>query len=161
MRKIAQVLKSNGVDGQLLVSFLGIDPEDIVLEEPVFIVSDGLPVPYFFESLTRRGTGRALVHLTGVHCLKDADELAGRAVYLDDGEQEEEGLDLTGWTLIDQEETVVGTVAGYEDIPGNPCLQVDTENGQALVPLQEELILSVDHEAREIRMEIPTGLLQL
>ena len=37
MQKIAQVLKSNGTDGELLISFFDIDPEDIDLQEPVFI----------------------------------------------------------------------------------------------------------------------------
>ena len=45
MERIAQVLKSNGVEGELLVSFIDFDPEDISLEEPVFVEFDGLPVP--------------------------------------------------------------------------------------------------------------------
>ena len=69
MQKIAQVLKSNGTDGELLVSFFDIDPEEIDLQEPVFIYMDGLPVPFYFESFVRRGVNRALVHLTGVHSL--------------------------------------------------------------------------------------------
>ena len=80
MLKIAQVLKSNGRDGELLISFFDIAPEDIDLEEPVFIEFDGLPVPFYFESFQQRGNSRALVRLTGVHNLTDADELAGRAV---------------------------------------------------------------------------------
>ena len=83
MQKIAQVLKSNGTDGELLISFFDIDPEDIDLQEPVFINFDGLPVPFYFESLVRRGVNRALVHLTGVHSLKDADELAGSDIFAD------------------------------------------------------------------------------
>ena len=56
MLRVAQVLKSNGTDGELLISFLDIAPEDIDLQEPVFIEFDGLPVPFYFESFTPRGT---------------------------------------------------------------------------------------------------------
>ena len=53
-----------------------------------------------------------------------------------------------------------GTVTDYEDIPGNPCIYVDTENGQeVLVPLHEDLILSVDPERRELTMDLPDGLI--
>jgi hypothetical protein len=45
MQRIAQILKSNGRDGELLMSFVGIAPEDIDTREPVFIEFDGLPVP--------------------------------------------------------------------------------------------------------------------
>lgn len=162
MRKIAQVLKSNGVDGELLVGFLDFAPEDIEMEEPVFIEMDGLPVPYFFESFTRRGNTRALVRLTGVRNLQDADELSGRAIFLEGEEDDAEEEDFTGWDLEDQDGQKVGVVVGYEDIPGNPCLVVETPEGQqALVPLREELLLDVDAERCVVRMEIPTGLLSL
>ena len=161
MLKIAQVLKSNGRDGELLMSFFDIAPEDIDLEEPVFIEFDGLPVPFYFESFQQRGNSRALVRLTGVHNLTDADELAGRAVYADDDLYEDGEEDLTGWTVLDADGTKVGTVSAHEDIPGNPCIWVETGHGEVLVPLHEELVLEVDENKQTLRMEIPEGLLDL
>ena len=161
MQRIAQVLKSNGRDGELLLSFVGIAPEEIDLEEPVFIEFDGLPVPCYFESFTPRGTSRALVRLTGVHSLADADELAGAAVYADDDLYEDEEEDLTGWTVLNADGTRAGTVSAHEDIPGNPCIWVETGHGEVLVPLHEDLVLEVDEEKQTLRMEIPEGLLDL
>ena len=160
MLRIARVVKSNGTEGELLVSFSGIDPEEIDEKEPVFIEFDGLPVPFFIESMNRRGNTKALIRLTGVRTLKDADELAGRDIF-SDAFEEEDGEDFTGWALKDQDGTGVGTVAGYEDIPGNLCLVVDTEKGQVLVPLAEELVLSIDEPARTLTMHIPAGLLDI
>ena len=161
MQRIAQVLKSNGRDGELLVGFTGIAPEEIDLEEPVFIEFDGLPVPFYFESFTPRGNSRALVRLTGVHNLTDADELAGAAVYADDDLYEDEEEDLTGWTVFNADGTKAGTVSAHEDIPGNPCIWVETGHGEVLIPLHEELVLEVDEEKQTLRMEIPEGLLDL
>ena len=161
MQRIAQVLKSNGRDGELLLSFVGIAPEEIDLEEPVFIEFDGLPVPFYFESFTPRGNTRALVRLTGVHNLTDADELAGAAVYAEDDLYEDEEEDLTGWTVLDADGKKVGTVSAHEDIPGNPCIWVETGHGEVLVPLHEELVLDVDPEKEALRMVIPEGLLNL
>jgi 16S rRNA processing protein RimM len=161
MQRIAQVLKSNGRDGELLMGLLGIDPEDINLEEPVFIEFDGLPVPFYFESFTPRGNTRALVRLTGVHNLTDADELAGAAVYAEDDLYEDEEEDLTGWTVLDADGTRAGTVTAHEDIPGNPCIWVETGHGEVLLPLREELVIDLDEKEQTLRMEIPEGLLDL
>jgi len=161
MQRIAQVLKSNGRDGELLLGFVDIAPEDIDTQEPVFIEFDGLPVPFYFESFTPRGNTRALVRLTGVHSLTDADELAGAAIYAEDDLYEDEEEDLTGWTVLDADGTKVGTVSAHEDIPGNPCIWVETGHGEVLVPLHEELVLDVDETAQALRMEIPEGLLNL
>ena len=199
MQQIAQVLKSNGTDGELVMSFREIAPEDINLKEPVFIVFDGLPVPFFIESLVKRGNSKALVHLTGIKNQEDVEEIAGKAVYIEDDilpelSLEEDGFAaLVGWTLLmpaeipdqvgDDEETVgddeeaveddeeaslpaltgnlyvVGEITEYIDIPNNPCIEVETENGAVMIPLHEDLILSVDPEYQEIIMQIPEGLL--
>ena len=161
MQKIAQVLKSNGRDGELLMGLLGMAPEEIDLEEPVFIEFDGLPVPFYFESFSQRGNTRALVRLTGVHNLTDADELAGSVLYAEDDLYEDEEEDLTGWTVLDADGNKVGTVSAHEDIPGNPCIWVETGHGECLLPLHEELVLDVDETEQAIRMETPDGLLEL
>jgi 16S rRNA processing protein RimM len=161
MQRIGQVLKSNGRDGELLVSFSGIAPEEIDLEEPVFIEFDGLPVPFYFESFSQRGNSRALVRLTGVHNLMDADELAGALLYAEDDLYEDEEEDLTGWTVLDADGRKAGIISAHEDIPGNPCIWVETGHGECLLPLHEELVLDVDEKEKTLRMEIPEGLLDL
>ena len=164
MLQAARILKSNGTEGEVLMGFRGILPEDIDIEGPVFIYIDGLPVPFFIESFSLKGNSKALVRLVDIHSLQDAEELVGKDVFLDASEYEDEmedgGLEgLEGWTVVDQNGKKAGTVSGYEDIPGNPCLYIDTENGQAMIPLHEDLILSVDNESRTIRFIIPEGLL--
>ena len=161
MLRVAQVLKSNGTDGELLLSFFDIAPEDMDLQEPVFIEFDGLPVPFYFESFTPRGTNRALVRLTGVRSLKDADELAGKSIFADYFEEEEEE-DLVGWTVCNADGETIGTVVDYEDIPGNLCLWVERPSGEeVLIPFHEDLVISVDESAQTLTLSIPEGILDL
>ena len=178
MLQIAQVLKSNGTDGELVMSFREIAPEDINLQEPVFIIFDGLPVPFFIESFQKRGNTKALVRLTDISSQEDVEEIAGKAVYIEDeslGELslEEDGYAaLVGWMVLtpemsgqngdEEEEPVlyeVGEISDFMDIPNNPCIEVETENGAVIIPLHEDLIISVDPEYQEIVMQIPEGLL--
>ncbi|MBQ8500170.1 MAG: hypothetical protein IJ495_05675 [Bacteroidales bacterium] len=204
MQQVAQVLKSNGTDGELVLSFREIAPEDINLSEPVFIIFDGLPVPFFIESFAKRGNSKALVHLTDICSQEDVDEIAGKAVYVDDSQIPEMSLEedgfaaLVGWMLLtpeipdqvgDDDRIVgeipdqvgndkridtddkkslpalignlyeVGEIIDFIDIPNNPCIEVETENGAVMIPLHEDLILSVDPEYQEIIMQIPAGLL--
>ena len=193
MLQIAQVLKSNGTDGELVMSFRNIAPEDINLEEPVFIVFDGLPVPFYIETFTKRGNSKALVRITGVHNQEDVEEIAGKSVYIEEGEEAELSLEedgyaaLVGWMLLTPSTTLsdspatqsnspvtlsdsegypqdielmeVGEITDFIDIPNNPCIEVETENGAVMIPLHEDLILSVDPEYQEIIMQIPEGLL--
>ena len=170
MLQIAQVLKSNGTDGELVMGFREIAPEDINLQEPVFIVFDGLPVPFYIESFSKRGNTKALVRLTGICSMEDVEEITGKAVYIEEDQLPEMSLEedgfaaLVGWMLLtpaeDEEALIeVGEITDFLDIPHNPCIDVETENGAVMIPLHEDLILSVDPEYQEIIMQIPAGLI--
>ena len=170
LQQVAQVLKSNGTDGELVMGFREIAPEDINLQEPVFIVFDGLPVPFYIESLTKRGNTKALVHLTDIRSMEDVEEIAGKAVYIEAEEMPELTLEedgyaaLVGWMVLtpaeDSEDLYeVGEITDFLDIPNNPCIEVETENGAVMLPLHEDFILGLDAEYQEIIMQIPAGLL--
>ena len=175
MLQIAQVLKSNGTDGELVMGFREIAPEDINLQEPVFIVFDGLPVPFYIESFSKRGNTKALVRLTGICSMEDVEEITGKAVYIEEDQLPEMSLEddgyaaLVGWMLLTPASAImedgnedalieVGEITDFLDIPNNPCIEVETENGAVMIPLHEDLILSVDPEYQEIIMQIPAGL---
>ena len=190
LQQIAQVLKSNGTDGELVMGFREIAPEDINLNEPVFIVFDGLPVPFFIESFTKRGNTKALVRLTDIRSMEDVEEIAGKAVYVEEDSLPEMSLEedgyaaLVGWMVLAPEMPdqvghdgndnghdddviagltgnlyEIGEITDFVDIPNNPCIEVETKNGAVMIPLHEDLILSVDPENLEIIMQIPAGLL--
>ena len=191
LQQVAQVLKSNGTDGELVMGFREIAPEDINLNEPVFIVFDGLPVPFFIESFTKRGNSKALVRLTDICSMEDVEEIAGKAVYIEEDSLPEMSLEedgyaaLVGWmvltpgipdqvgndkaAVVGNDETMVGDdgidlyevgeITDFIDIPNNPCIEVETENGAVMIPLHEDLILSIDPEYQEIIMQIPAGLI--
>ena len=55
--------------------------------------------------------------------------------------------------------TEIGKITGFLDIPGNPCIEVATENGAITIPLHEDLIVSIDPDTETIVMDIPSGLL--
>ncbi len=165
--RIARVLKSNGTEGEILVGFRETNPEDLNLKEPVFITFDGLPVPFFIESFSKKGRNRALVRLTGVKNLEDADELTGQDISVkassilrdEDADDSLTVEDLIGWTLLDADKIKVGEISDYEDIPGNTCLYVETKDGQVMIPLHEDLILSVDEDSKAISVDVPEGLI--
>ena len=173
LQQIAQVLKSNGTDGELVLGFREIAPEDINLNEPVFIIFDGLPVPFYIESFAKRGNTKALVHLTDICSMEDVEEIAGKPVYIEADNLPEMSLEedgyaaLVGWMVLTPENAddmdsdiyEVGEITDFIDIPNNPCIEVETENGAIMIPLHEDLILSLDPEYQEIIMQIPAGLL--
>ena len=159
MLRIAKVLKSNGVDGDVLVSAPDVALED--LQGPVLIDFDGLPAPFFIESCTRRGSGKYIIHLTDVCNLEDAEELVGRFLWSDEVEEDDdEAQDFTGWKVLNRGD-YVGTVTDCEPIPGNLCLYLKPaeDADEIIIPLHEDLIISIDEESLTLNLNLPDGLL--
>ncbi len=166
MLQIAKILKSNGTDGGLLIGVRDIEVGQIDLQEPVFIEFDGLPVPFFIQDIHQRGTSKAIIHLNDIVNLEDAEEVVGRAIYIEGEWEEEEEMDFTGWTLLNRGERV-GVVTGMEPIPGNLCIYIRRDadgshsglDPEPLVPLHPDLIISADADSRTLDLDLPDGLI--
>lgn len=154
MLQLAKILKSNGVDGGLLIALRDIALEEINPQEPVFINFDGLPVPFFILDSQPKGSSKAVVHLNDITTLEDAEEVVGREMWLEGEWEEDENEDFVGWTVLDKGREI-GTVTGIEPIPGNLCLYI----GETLIPLHEDFILEADPERQILDLDLPAGLL--
>ena len=156
MLAVAKVIKSFGTDGGLLLSS-DVDLESLDFKEPVFIVFDGLQVPFFILDYQAKGA-RAVVHLNDVCNLDDAEELVGRTIYADVEVEDDGEMDFTGWAILDRGRKI-GICTGLEPIPGNPCLYVKLADGcEPLIPLHEDFVVSVDEASRTLSLNLPEGL---
>lgn len=117
--------------------------------------------------LDELGPDRYLVSFDAVTDRTTAEALEGRGCLvrkadLPEGYDQDDTLDVVGFTLVDVSFGAVGVVSSFDPNPGNPLLVVARpEGGDVLVPLAEELIEGIDEEAREIAMRLPDGLLEL
>ena len=148
-------------------AFANMLQREINLKEPLYIYFDGLAVPFFIESFSAKGS-RAAVRLTSVKCLTDAEELEGREIFVkedtineyEDGEDVLSPDDLVGWTVLNENGEMVGTVSGWEDIPGNTCLYIRLGNGaESMIPFNDALIVQIDEDNKKIALRIPEGLI--
>ena len=152
-----KILKSHGTEGGLLVGGPGADALLDFLEEEnslIHIEFDGLDTPFTVYDWEQKGASRAIIRITDVCTLEDAEELVGKEIRIEGESEEEEDYDFEGWQVFDHGRPA-GISGGIEPIPGNPCLYV----GDTLVPLHEDFIESVEPEAKILRLNLPEGLL--
>ena len=149
-----RILKSYGTEGGVIISAPEVDVEERA-NEPVFIDFDGLPVPFFIEEVTPRGGAKYFVKLEDIDSIDQAEELVGKEPYFE-VDDEDDADDLVGYTLCDQDGKPVGEITAFEEIPGNPCLEIASG---ALVPCPDECIVKVDNRKKQIWLEIAAGLL--
>jgi 16S rRNA processing protein RimM len=162
----ASVHKTFGANGELIIKLFPEAPEEINLEEPVFITIDGYPVPFFFKSFEARGSNRALVVFDDMESLPLAEELVGKIVCCKQSTTNNQSSTISHQQLIAyavQDETAgaIGVVSKFMDIPGNPCLLVVNGLHEVIIPCQDEFIVSINHKKKTIATRLPEGLINL
>ena len=151
-----KVLKSWGAAGEVILSLDAGDSRDLKSQEPVFITFDGLPVPFFIETVQPKG-GRFVVKFQDVDTLAEAEELVGREARLPDWEAEDEDS-VIGLRVRDaRSRKIIGEIVDFNDYGGNMLVTVDAEQGEILLPLHEDLIVSIHGDI--MTLDIPDGLL--
>lgn len=146
-----------------------------VASQPVlFIEFDGVEVPFTIERCTPKGRDGAIIKFTTVNDLAHAEELVRKELfadaevlnpYLPDIDSQDDDISLkalVGFTLLDSEGQLAGTVSEFLDYPSNPCLEIVRPTGEiAVVPIHQDLIIGFNPENHQLQMEIPEGLFAL
>ncbi len=170
----AQIVKSYDTTGEVVIRFTSGLLEDYDIKEPVFIYFDELPVPFFIERLKNKGRSGAIVKFDTVNDLKHSEELIKKDLYIDAGTinetihenaaEEDIASFLTGFRVTDHSGKQAGIITAYYSYPNNPCIEItpsENTRNPFLVPFNEELILDIDTEKKNLRMHIPSGLPEL
>jgi 16S rRNA processing protein RimM len=164
MIAVGRIGRLFGTDGGVMVSLYASFPDDYTIEEPLFVVIDGLAVPLFSSSFERRGQAGAVVHFDDIDTEYRAEEyLVGREIFIQDAEEEPDDEffmeDLIGFAVA--VEGRKGSLVDYYDSEANPLFEIELDGRRHLIPAQEEFIAHIDFEGRSIKFVLPEGLLDL
>ena len=166
--KVGYVQKPHGIHGELVIRF---EPEfgETLEEYPtLFMEIDRLLVPYFIsdEGLRFKSGETVITQLEWVDSDKKAKDLCGLSVYVKqedviESEDEMSPNALIGYKLYDETLGLIGEIDDVKDFAGNLLLSVEYQGKEALVPINEDFILRLDEDRREIELRIPDGLFDL
>ena len=166
LTEIGKIQKTHGVNGELQVGwFNDFYPEDHNLES-VFLLIDGIPIPFFIQSMRMKGADLSLLRFDDVDTIELAEELIGLKVMAEiQSSQSDDELmldDLVGFVVVTNRGVQLGTIEVLQDYAGNLVFELQTASGnELLIPASPDLIVEVDVESKSIIMELPEGIADL
>jgi 16S rRNA processing protein RimM len=171
---VARILRAHGRRGEVAAEILTDFPERL----------DQLPSVELWNArtgsrrvglrgcrLTTSRGGQALLHFEGSDSIDDAEKLVGYEVRIPFSERmplPEASYyvgDLIGCEVWEcggvSPASILGPVRDVQFTGGTPLLEVNTAKGELLIPLAQEICVSVDLTARRIEVILPEGLREL
>jgi len=164
--EIGFIHRTHGVNGEFQVSWNNdfyFEQQDL---ESVFLLIEGIPVPFFVELVRSKGEDKAIVKFDEINSIEAAEEFVGLKLLLPENEVEvddELTLDkLVGYTVTSQADGVIGTITAVEEYSTNTVFELLHTSGKSImIPAADDFIVEVDEETRTIIMEVPEGLIDV
>lgn len=164
---LGTIRKTYGVDGEVVIDFDSAPATTSIKKlKSVFIELDGQRIPFFISAVKKTGSRSAIFKLDRVDKIDDARSLVHCNVYtnlLDFAPLETDETDLSvlvGFTLVGVREGEIGKVDEIIIYPRNSVLKIIVKGKEILIPFDEELIESIDEKQKQIRMDLPEGLIE-
>lgn len=155
---IGQITKPQGVRGEVKVRPCTCDPERFEGLQTVYIEADGGHAPLNIR-VNRLGADAVFINVEGVEDRDAAEKLRGTMLYIDRAhavELDEDSnflADLYGLRGIVDDGRDLGTLTEVLQPGGNDVYVFRGPLGEVLVPALKSVVIKVDLQAGEIRLE--------
>lgn len=164
---VGKIAKPHGTGGEAAIRLF---PETEVYDmEPSFIfveIDNGL-VPFRVSGFRYKSDDIILVKSHFLSSENKIKALMDCIVYLSTEEitKAPAGMTnlnaLTGYQAVDRKAGLIGKITGIRNITGNPLFIINTPNDEIMIPIAQEFIVNINHEAKTIELELPDGLLDI
>ncbi len=164
--KIGVFNKPHGIHGELQFTFTD-DIFDRVEAEYIICPMDGILVPFFIEEYRFRSDTTALMKLEGIDSAEKARIFTNVDVYFPKKHAEETNLEdvslnfFIGFRIEEVHHGHIGEIADVDTATLNTLFVVESQDGEKLIPAQDDFIIDIDTKHKVITMELPEGLLDM
>ena len=156
-------LKPHGTKGEI-----GLQGDTFALGEGCDFVAcdiDGILVPFFFESVRSKSNDTLIVKVERMESAEEVRFLTNREAYIPrEWTEDSEALSWSffrGFIAVDENLGELGEITDIDESTINTLFVIDNDGEEILVPAQEEFIIGIDQENREILFNLPEGLVTL
>ena len=165
--KIGVIGKTHNLQGAVVVH-ADADLLERYLHEPVFILLEGAPVPFYIApgGLTPRNHTSCIVKFDYVDTKARANRLVGRDLLvprdsLDLDTASDDSPDLSDYTVLDARTGATGQLLRVDNYSGNIVFTIALLGKEILLPYSEDYVLDILPDRQLLRVHVPEDIFNL
>ena len=162
LKKIGFISKLNGYKGELV---LATNEEDFFEEKFLFMMMEGIPVPFYVESLFEKG-GNVIVKFEDVNDEPKALQMVKCEIFVEQKNKKKATAsisiqNLIHYSIVDSVFGDLGPIIRIEEFPQQEIAVCLVKEKEVLIPLNPDFIDSIDDDKTTIFVTLPEGLIDI
>jgi len=167
---IGKITKPHGYRGVLqFIAKYDFAPSFLNIQAYFIKTENGL-LPYIKESVEDAGNRKYLLKLEDVSSKESAEKLCKKEVFISKdffdksviiAEDDQSYNFLIGYQLFDQDQNFIGKIEDVIELPTGEIAQLIINGKEVLLPIAPDLIIAIEHQEKNITIQIPEGLLDV
>ncbi|MFN6243691.1 MAG: ribosome maturation factor RimM, partial [Bacteroidota bacterium] len=122
-------------------------------------------LPYFVTSSRKKTADAVFISLEGINTRERAQQLVSRAVWIPEElyhqlASKNAPANLLGYQIVENDKEI-GLITEVIEQPQQLVCKVFIQEQEVLIPLHEDTLLSIDHAAKKVIVQLPDGLLDI
>ena len=164
---LGKIVKKYSFKGEVLLKLDTDQPELYEQLDALFLDLNNSLIPYFIEKAQLHKSDLLRIKFEDVSTEGAAEELLKKEVYLPiDLLPKLEGNrfyyhEVIGFEVIDENFGSVGLISNINDTTAQALFEIDREGTELLIPLNDDIIRSVDRNKKTVTVHTPPGLIDL
>ena len=164
--QLGYVIKPHGLKGDISIFIDADEPQAYRNLESVLIRQDNQLVPFFITKIKISGQ-KAILNLEDSTTIESAKLLKGSALFLpltalpELTDNQFYFHEIIGFIVQDKTLGEIGPVTTVYDAGPQDLLAIEHKGKEVLVPINDETVLQVDKDKKQIFVNIPDGLLDI
>jgi 16S rRNA processing protein RimM len=166
--QVGHITKTHGVSGELVL-FLDVDNASEYADlDSVLLEVKGELVPYFIESIAIVKGSRAIIAFEDIDTIEQAERLINCGAFLPlenlepiTDETRFYFHEIVEYQVVDATEGELGIVRGVYAMNAQDLIAMDYQGKEVLIPINSEIVRTVDRANKKINVALPEGLLAI
>ena len=163
---LGKIFKPHGYRGKVNAWLDADDPSEYESLQMVFLNVKGTLVPHFIESIQILNN-KAVIRFQDFDNIEKAEQVSNAEMYLPLSDLPELTgnkfyyHEVIGFLVVDKTRGEIGNIRQILDYPNQAVMQVFFNDKEVLIPINPQVILLLDRDKKEIRIDAPDGLIDL
>ncbi len=161
--EIGTLRKPHGTRGEIQCTLIN-DWLDTAEPEYLILEIDNIFVPFFLEEYRYKNDETVLLTFEDIHTEERVAQLTGCRVFLhknqlpEDAEVSLAPTSLIGYTVIDTEQGILGTITDIDTSTLNLLFALDSG---VIFPAHDDFVVEINPDTQQLTVRLPEGLLSL